>query len=257
MFYHNTFKQGLRERRPQFGLWLSLAESYTAEVCATAGFDWLLLDGEHAPNDVRSLLAQMQAVSGYPVTPVVRVVEGTSTWIKQLLDVGARNLLVPMVETPDQARELVAATRYPPIGTRGVGGGAIRAARWGARPSYLHEADEEVCLVLQVESALAMQNLDAICAIEGVDGIFIGPADLAASVGHRGNPGHPHIQALTETGLKTIVTSGKAAGIIATDPALVESYLSLGATFVAVGVDVMLLAQGARNLSARFVKPQI
>ncbi len=247
----SAFRQALAERA-QIGLWLSLAEPYTAEICATAGFDWLLLDGEHAPNDVRSLLAQLQAVAPYGAHPVVRAVEGSTALIKQLLDIGAQNLLVPMVDTAEQARAAVAATRYPPEGVRGVGAAIARASRWNARPDYLDRANDEVCLLVQAETAAALRNLAAICAVDGVDGVFIGPADLAASMGHRGRPGHPEVQAAIEQGIATIVASGKAAGILTADTALARRYLALGARFVAVGVDVSLLAQATRGLAQSF-----
>ena len=249
---NNPFKQALAARRPQIGLWLSLAHPYAAEVCATAGFQWLLIDGEHAPNDVRSTLAHLQAVAPYPGQRVVRAVTGDTALIKQLLDIGVRNLLVPMVDTPSQARALVAATRYPPEGVRGVGAGAARAARWGARRGYVDLANGEICLLVQAETRTAMDNLEAICAVDGVDGVFIGPADLAASMGHRGNPGHPEVQAAIEGAIRTIVASGKAAGTLTGDASLARRYLELGATFVAVGIEVTLMVQAARKLAGDF-----
>lgn len=248
----NPFKAALAAGQPQIGLWLSLAEAYTAEICATAGFDWLLVDGEHAPNDLRGILAQLQAVAPYRAQPVVRAVEGSTALVKQLLDIGACNLLVPMVDTAEQARAMVAATRYPPEGVRGVGSAIARASRWNTRARYLDEANAEVCLLVQAETATALRNLEAICAVDGVDGVFIGPADLAASMGHRGNPGHPEVQAAIENGIATIVASGKAAGILTGDAALARRYLALGARFVAVGVDVSLLAQATRQLATDF-----
>ncbi len=252
MTTRNPFKAALARRQPQVGLWLSLAQAYPAELCASAGFQWLLVDGEHAPNDVRSLLAQLQAVAAYPSYPVVRSVNGDTHLIKQLLDIGAQTLLVPMVDTAEQAAALVSAMRYPPAGVRGVGAAIARASHWGARRDYLQVADDEVCLLVQAESARALANLGAICAVDGVDGVFIGPADLAASMGHRGNPGHPEVQSAIDQAIATIVASGKAAGTLTGDLALARRYLGLGATFVAVGVDVMLLAQATRSLAAEF-----
>lgn len=248
----HSFKQALAAGQPQVGLWLSLAHPYAAEACATAGFQWLLIDGEHAPNDVRSTLAQLQAVAAYPGQPVVRAVTGDTALIKQLLDIGVQNLLVPMVDTPAQAQALVAATRYPPHGVRGVGAAVARASRWGARTAYLDEANDDICLLVQAESATALDNLQAICAVDGVDGVFIGPADLAASLGHRGNPGHPDVQAAIEHAIRTIVASGKAAGTLTGDAALARRYLALGATFVAVGIDITLMVQSARRLATGF-----
>ncbi|MFS2035118.1 4-hydroxy-2-oxoheptanedioate aldolase [Polaromonas sp. CT11-55] len=250
---NNSFKTALAARRPQVGLWLSMADPYLAEVSATAGFDWLLIDGEHAPNDVRSTLAALQAVAPYRAQPVVRAVAGEVPLVKQLLDIGAHNLLIPMVDTAEQARAMVSATRYPPLGIRGVGSAVGRASRWSARTDYLDAADDEVCLLVQAETVTALGNLEVICAVEGVDGVFIGPADLAASMGHRGKPGHPEVQAAIEGAMKTIIASGKAAGTLTSDPALARRYLALGCTFVAVGVDVLVYANAARRLASDLV----
>jgi 4-hydroxy-2-oxoheptanedioate aldolase len=248
----NQFKLALQQQRAQIGLWLGLANPYSAELCAGAGFDWLLLDGEHAPNDLRSLLAQLQAVAPYPAHPVVRPPEGDTALIKQILDLGAQTLLVPMVETPEQAARLVAATRYPPQGVRGVGSALARASRWNSVPGYLDEADAQMCLLVQVESRTGLDNLEAIARVDGVDGIFIGPADLSASLGHRGDPGHPEVRRAIDDAVAAIVASGKAAGILWSDERLARHYLDLGCTFVAVGLDTSLLAQATRTLAQRF-----
>lgn len=248
----NSFKAALRRGDKLIGLWLSMAQPYSAEICATAGFHWLLIDGEHAPNDVRSILAQLQAVAPHASHPVARAVNGDPALIKQLLDIGVMNLLVPMVDTPEQAAALVAATRYPPQGIRGVGAAVARASRWDARRDYLETANDDCCLLVQAETVAALGNLERICAVDGVDGVFIGPADLAASMGHLGRPGHPQVQAAIETAIKTIVASGKAAGTLTVDTALAQRYLELGASFVAVGIDVTLLAQGTRQLAREF-----
>ncbi|MBS0294136.1 MAG: HpcH/HpaI aldolase/citrate lyase family protein [Proteobacteria bacterium] len=244
---HNPFKTALAARQPRIGLWLSMADPYLAETAATCGYDWLLIDNEHAPNDLRSTLAALQAVAAHPTQPVVRVVEGSTALIKQMLDIGAKTLLVPMVDTAGQARAIVAATQYPPRGVRGVGSATGRASQWSSRADYLSVADDEVCLLVQAETTTALANLAAICAVEGVHGVFIGPADLAASMGHRGNPGHPDVQAAIESAMRTIVASGKAAGTLTSDPALARRYLDLGCTFVAVGVDLLLFTQAARR----------
>jgi 4-hydroxy-2-oxoheptanedioate aldolase len=248
----NPFKTALTQGHPQIGLWLSMADPYLAEVSATAGFDWLLIDGEHAPNDLRSTLAALQAVAPYRSQPVVRVVAGEVAMIKQLLDIGAQNLLIPMIDTAEQARMMVSATRYPPQGIRGVGSAVGRASRWSARTDYLDAADGEVCLLIQAETVTALQHLEDICAVSGIDGVFIGPADLAASMGHRGKPGHPEVQAAIEKAILTIVASGKAAGTLTSDPVLARRYLSLGCTFVATGVDILLYANAARRLAVDF-----
>ncbi len=248
----NTFKQALRAGQPQIGLWVSLAEAYVSELLAGAGFDWLLLDGEHGPNDVRSILSQLQAVAPYPVAPIVRPVIGETALIKQYLDLGAQTLLIPMVETPEQAAQLVRACRYPPEGVRGVGAAVARASRWNLYPDYLHKADDEICLLVQVETASAAARLKEIAAVPGVDGVFFGPADLSASMGHRGNPGHPEVQKVIEQGIATVRAAGKAAGILTVDTTLARRYLELGALFVAVGVDTTLLARASRELAAAF-----
>ena len=250
----NPFKAALANGQRQIGFWLSMADAYLAEVSATAGFEWLLIDAEHAPNDVRSILAQLQAVAPYSAEAVVRPVNGDPALLKRLLDIGARNLLVPMIDTADQARACVAAVRYPPHGIRGVGSAVGRASRWSSRTDYLDIADSEICLLVQAETVTALDNLEAICAVEGVDGVFIGPADLAASMGHRGKPGDPEVQNAIEAAMRTIIASGKAAGTLTSDPVLARRYLELGCTFVATGVDILTFANAARKLAREFIE---
>ncbi|HEV8020471.1 MAG TPA: 4-hydroxy-2-oxoheptanedioate aldolase [Candidatus Lustribacter sp.] len=248
----NPFKRALRDGRTQIGMWLALANPYTAEICATAGFDWLLIDGEHAPNDVRSILAQLQVLAAYPASPVVRAVTGDSVLIKQLLDIGAQTLLIPMVESAEQARELVAAVRYPPRGIRGIGASISRVSRWMAIPDYLVDGENEICLLVQVESKKGIDNLAAIAGVEGIDGVFLGPSDLAASYGHRGNPGHPEVVAAIEGAIATIIAAGNVPGLLTPDETLARRYLELGATFVAVGTEATLLANATRALAKSF-----
>lgn len=248
----NLFKQALREGRAQIGLWLGLADPYVAELLASTGFDWLLVDAEHGPNDVRQVLSQLQAVAPYPVQPVVRPVQGDVALIKQYLDIGAQTLLVPMVETAEQAARVVAATRYPPRGIRGVGSALARASRWNQVEGYLHRADEELCVLVQVESAAALQHLDAIAAVEGVDGVFFGPSDLSASMGYIGKPSEPVVQQAIADGIAAVRRAGKAAGILSADPQMARQYLDMGALFVAVGVDTTLLVRAARELARSF-----
>lgn len=248
----NTFKQRLKSGEPQIGLWLGLANSYCAELAANAGFDWLLIDGEHAPNDLRALLSQLQAVAPYASQPIIRPVIGDTALIKQVLDIGAQTLLVPMVETAEQAQELVRAIHYPPQGIRGVGSALARASRWNTIPGYLDHADEQMCLLVQIENRDGLANLDAIANVEGVDGVFIGPADLSASMGHRGNPGHPEVQAAIEDAIVRIQKAGKAAGILSADETLARRYIELGAAFVAVGVDTTVLMRGLQTLANKF-----
>jgi 4-hydroxy-2-oxoheptanedioate aldolase len=249
----NPFKAALAAGKPRIGFWLSMADAYLAEVSATAGFHWLLIDNEHAPNDLRTTLAQLQAVAPYGAEPVVRPVSADTATIKRLLDIGARTLLVPMIDTADAARAVVSAVRYPPMGIRGVGSAVGRASRWSARTDYLEVADSEVCVLVQAESVTALANLEAICDVEGVDGVFIGPADLAASMGHRGKPNDPEVREAIDHAIRTIVASGKAAGTLTSDPVLARHYLELGCTFVATGVDILMFAQAARRLAREFI----
>jgi 4-hydroxy-2-oxoheptanedioate aldolase len=246
----NTFKHALQNRRAQIGLWVSMANSFSTEICAGAGFDWLLIDGEHSPNDLRSIMVQLQTIAAYPSHAVARIPAGEAALIKQYLDLGVETLLVPMVDTPEQARALVQACRYPPDGIRGMAG--ARASRWGRYPNYAKEANAQICLLVQAETRLALSNLDAIVAIEGVDGVFIGPADLSASMGHVGNPGHPEVQGAIEDAITRVSRAGKAAGILTADTTLARHYLDLGATFVAVGLDTQILVRGTASLVAQF-----
>ncbi|WP_342309789.1 4-hydroxy-2-oxoheptanedioate aldolase [Pseudomonas fluorescens] len=248
----NRFKQRLCSGETQIGLWLGLADAYCAELAANAGFDWLLIDGEHAPNDLRGMLGQLQAIAPYASQAIIRPVVGDSALIKQLLDIGAQTLLVPMVESADQARELVRAMHYPPQGIRGVGSALARASRWNSIPGYLDQADAQMCLLVQIENLEGLANLDAIAQVDGVDGVFIGPADLSASMGYRGNPGHPAVQAAIEDSIARVRQAGKAAGILSADPTLARRYIELGAAFVAVGVDTTVLMRGLQSLAATF-----
>jgi 4-hydroxy-2-oxoheptanedioate aldolase len=252
----NTFKAALRRGEAQIGVWAALADPYAAELLATAGFDWLLIDGEHAPNDVRSALVQLQAVAPYSVSPIVRPVEGSNAVIKQYLDIGALTLLVPMVHTAAQAEQVVAATRYGPRGVRGLGSALTRASRWNGVEGYVEHADQEICVLVQVESREGIANVAAIAATEGVDGVFFGPADLSASMGHLGQASHPEVLKALDDGIAAVLGAGKAPGILATDPARARAYLAAGVLFVAVGFDTTILARGARALAADFGRKQ-
>jgi 4-hydroxy-2-oxoheptanedioate aldolase len=253
----NTFKAALRLNEPQIGLWLALAWPYSAEICAGAGFDWLLIDGEHAPNDLRSILGQLQALAAYPVHAVVRPPVGEIHLIKQLLDIGAQSLLIPLVESAEQARRLVSAVTYPPRGIRGVGSAIARASRWNGIPGYLENPEAQICLLLQLETVEGLRHLDEIAAVDGVDGVFIGPSDLSASMGHRGNPAHPEVQAVILNAIMRVRAAGKAAGVLANDEKLARHYISAGSSFVAVGADTTLLARGSRELAARYKQERI
>jgi 4-hydroxy-2-oxoheptanedioate aldolase len=236
---------------PVTGMWVASGSPVCAEICAGAGFDWLLIDSEHAPNDLRSILAQLQAVAPYPVTPVVRPPSGDAVVIKQLLDVGVEVLLIPMVESRAQARALVAATRYPPEGIRGVGSALARASRWNRVEGYLQRASETVSVLVQIESRAGLDAIADIAATGGVDGVFLGPADLAASLGHLGEQDHPEVVSEVEDAIKAITAAGKPAGVNAFPPDLADRYLSAGARFILVGADVTLLARGTEQLAAR------
>ncbi|MDI7864555.1 4-hydroxy-2-oxoheptanedioate aldolase [Rhizobiaceae bacterium n13] len=248
----NNFKAAIARGEKQIGLWLALASAYSAEIAGSAGFDWLLIDGEHAPNDLPLISAQIAALNASPSHPVVRVPIGETWIIKQVLDAGAQTILVPMVETAEHAQQLVRAMKYPPEGMRGVGAMLARASNFGRITDYLTTANDEVCLLLQAESRAAIDALDEIAAVDGVDGIFIGPSDLAADMGFLGRPTAPEVQSVIEDGLKRIIKSGKAAGILTGDPSLAQRYLELGASFVAVGTDVTLFTQATATLAARF-----
>jgi 4-hydroxy-2-oxoheptanedioate aldolase len=250
----NTFKAALIEKRQQIGLWLALASPYTAEILGDAGYDWLLIDGEHAPNDIPLMMAQLQALKGSPSHPIIRAPIGEAWLLKQILDIGAQTVLVPMVESGDQAKAMVRAVRYPPYGMRGVGAALARASAFNRIPDYLQTANEEICLLLQIESRAGLVALDDIATTDGVDGVFIGPADLAADMGHLGRPGDAEVQHAVEAALIRIQAHGKAAGILTADQALAKRYLELGATFVAIGNDVGLLANGASRQLSDFRK---
>ncbi len=252
----NRFKSALATGKPQYGLWLGLPETSAAQIAAGAGFDWLLIDGEHAPFDLRTIMAHLQAMAPYEVAPIVRAVEGSTALIKQLLDVGAQTLLIPMVDTAEQAKQLVKAVRYPPEGIRGLGTSLARAAEWNRIPGYLHKANAEICLIVQAETTEAMENLDAILAVEGVDGVFIGPSDLSASMGYPGDAGNPAVVTAIEKGLGKIRAAGKYAGLLCMDPGLVQTYVNAGANFVGVGVDTLILANGTRKLAQQFKSDQ-
>ncbi|MBS1209203.1 MAG: yfaU [Proteobacteria bacterium] len=246
----NTFKEAIKAGRTQLGLWLSCANAYTAEIAATSGYDWLLVDGEHGPNDVPTLLAQLQAVAPYPSHAVVRPVNKDPALIKQVLDIGAQTLLVPMVDTAQDARDLVSAMRYAPRGIRGVGAVVARAARWGRIADYSAAVEEQLCLLVQVESVRGLQNLDEIVQVEGVDGVFIGPADLSASMGHIDDADHPEVRGAIEKAIRHVRAKGKAAGILATNPVTAKHYMAQGANFVAIAVDTMLFTKAMSDALA-------
>lgn len=249
-----TFRDTLgAASRPLIGMWVCSGSPLVAEICAGAGLDWLLIDMEHSPNGLESTLAQLQAVSAYPGTAVVRVPIGDVVTIKQVLDLGAQNVLVPMISSADDARAAVAAVRYPPRGGRGVGSALARSGRWNRVDSYLENADDHVSLFVQIETTAGVDAAPEIAAVDGVDGVFVGPSDLAASLGLLGQQTHPDVEAAVLRTFEAVLSAGKPVGVNAFDPAIADRYLAAGASFVLVGADVALLARGSEGLTARFI----
>jgi 4-hydroxy-2-oxoheptanedioate aldolase len=251
----NPFKKAMREKRVQYGLWSSMLGPIPTELCAAAGFDWLLLDGEHSPNTPANLMQQSQIVAAYPGTHAIARIPMGHGWvgqamIKQVLDVGIQTILVPMVETADQARELVRCMRYPPQGIRGMAG--VRASGWGRNANYAKEANDQVCLLVQAETRTAIENLDAIAAVEGVDGVFIGPSDLSAAYDHVGDPWHPEMEKIIADAFKRIQAAGKAVGILTLDEPRAKQHVDMGALFIAVGTDTNLLLKSTNALVTAF-----
>lgn len=245
----NRFKERLLAGESQIGLWNSIPGSLVAEVLAGAGFDWIAIDTEHAPTDVPDTLSMLQAMAPYPVQALVRPAANDPVLIKRVLDLGAQTLVIPYVQTADEARAAVAAMRYAPRGVRGVAG-MTRASRFGAVRDYAVRAEDELCLIVQVETAEAVDRIEEIAGVDGVHGLFVGPADLSASMGLAGQLGHPQVVAKIEEAIRRIVATGKAAGILTVDRDFARQCIALGTTVTAVGVDLHLLLQGARSLAA-------
>lgn len=239
--------------RAQIGLWVCSGSPVAAEIVAGSGIDWVLLDAEHSPNGLESILAQLYAMSAYPSTPVVRPPYGDVVTIKQFLDIGVQNLLVPMVDSAEQAAEIVRAVRYPMNGVRGVGSALARSSRWNRIEGYLGRADSTISLTVQIESAAAVADVEHIVATEGVDAIFVGPADLAASMGLLGQQSHPEVVEGVLRSIRAGQAAGKPVGVNAFVPADAERYIEAGASFVAVGADVAILARQTEALAERFL----
>ncbi len=250
----NRLKLRLAAGETVFGSWLGMADPYAAEMAATCGFDWLLIDGEHAPNDLRSTMAQLAVIEPSSSLPVVRLRDDDPARIKQVLDAGAQSLMIPMIETAEQALRALRATRYPPEGIRGIGSSLARASRFSAIPDYLKTANDQICLILQVESRAGLSALDDILAIDGIDCVFIGPADLAADMGHLGNAGHPEVRAAVLDALAHIAASGKAAGMLSTEEGFIADCVQAGARFVGVGIDVVAYVGAMRTLARKYVR---
>lgn len=241
----NPFKAALRQGRRQIGLWCTLSSAFATEVVAGSGYDWLLLDTEHSPGDPLTVLPQLQVIAGYPsVAPLVRPAANDTVLIKRLLDAGAQSLLIPYVNTVAEAEAAVRATRYPPHGIRGVSA-LTRATRFGRVPGYFDKAAEEICLIVQIETQEALDNLEAIAAVPGVDALFIGPADLAASLGFGANQSHPDMRAQVIAAITRIKAAGKPAGLLTADATLQQQALAAGVDFLAIGVDAGILARAS------------
>lgn len=246
----NPFKTAIRNGETVIGCWLSLGDPLATEIAGTAGFDWLLIDGEHTPYDISRMRMQLMALEASDSHAAVRVPVGETWIIKQVLDAGAQTVLVPMVETAEQARQLVHDVRYPPTGGRGVGYSGARCSRFGAITDYGSTADAQICLLIQVENRAGIANLDEILAVDGIDGVFIGPADLSADMGHMGQLTHPEVQATIKDAIARIEAAGKAPGILATTPDFTQDALDWGARFVATGIDLLILAKSLRDVAA-------
>ena len=247
----NPFKLALAEGRVQTGIWQGLTSPEAVTICADAGFDWLLLDAEHSPNDLAMLRSQLVAMQASDTHAIVRPPLGETWMIKQVLDLGVQTVLVPMIDTAEQARDMVLACRYPPEGKRGVGSALARASNYGRRKGYLNSANEQICLLVQVETKLALENLDEILQVEGVDGVFIGPADLSSDMGFRGQPDAPEVRAAISDAITRIAAAGKAPGILLGDPAWLQQSVDEGALFLGVGNDVAMLVQASTALAAQ------
>jgi len=247
----NAFKRAIAGGRQQIGLWCTLSNPYLVELLAGSGFDWLLIDTEHSPTDVVGVLPQLQAAAAYPVSAVVRPASNDPVLIKRLLDLGAQTLLVPYVQNADEAAQAVRSARYAPAGIRGVSA-LTRATRFGRVAGYGTRCDDELCVLVQVETVEALEQIEAIAAVDGVDGVFVGPADLAASMGLIGQPGHPRVVAAVEDALRRIARAGKPSGVLTSDEQFARRCIEAGSTFTAVGVDAGLIARESAALAQRF-----
>jgi len=247
----NQYKAGLAEGKLQIGLWSTLCSPIVAEIIGDSGFDWILLDTEHSPNEVPDVVLQLQALATGKASPIVRPAWNNPVLIKRLLDSGAQSLLIPFVQNAEEAQLAVSATRYPPHGIRGVTS-IGRAARYGRVKNYLHEASDEIAVIVQIETGDALSQIEAIANVDGVDAVFIGPSDLSASLGHLGNAKHPDVQSALKTAIDKLQSLGKPAGILAFNPDDADRYIDWGYQFIAVGADLTLLAKGADSLAQRF-----
>ena len=251
-FRKNILKQLIQSEDISFGLWNGIPHSYAGEICAGAGFDWTLIDAEHAPFDLNSIIVQHQAMSNHNRKIILRPPSDDSVFIKQALDAGIDSFLIPMVETEEQAKKIVASTKYPPEGFRGIGSALSRAAQWKRIPDYFKHANDNVCLILQIESVKGMENIEAIANVKGVDAVFIGPADLAGSMGYLGQPMHDDVRNEVKRGLSIIKSCGKPAGTLAVREDIVKEYIDAGASFIGLGVDLVLLSKATSALAEKY-----
>lgn len=248
----NKFKQRLRSGDEMLGLWFGLANNIAAEMCAQSGFDWLLIDAEHSPLSDKDILSCLQAIAPYEINPIVRPVSGDKNVLKRLCDVGVQTFLVPMIDDAKQAAAVVSAVQYPPSGTRGLGTSMARAARWNMAPNYFERANDEMCVILQIETRAGLKNLKKIAKVDGVDAVFIGPSDLGATLGYPGQPSHPEVVNAVSAAIKDVRTCGKPAGVLAVTSELVDVYKAAGASFIGVGSDCGVLAKGVQRLYESF-----
>ena len=248
----NHFKAALAAGNPQFGLWLGIPDSSVAEMIAGAGFDWLVVDHEHGAFELRDVITHLQAMAPYDVAPIVRPVDDNPALLKKLCDIGAQSFIVPMIDTAEQAADVAAAVKYPPEGRRGLGTSMARAARWNTITDYVERANDEMCVIVQAETVTAMENLEGIASTDGIDGVFIGPSDLSASMGYINDASHPDVVDVVSNGLQVIRAAGKHAGLLCLDESKVSHFIDCGANFIGIGVDTLLIGNSARNLAAKF-----
>lgn len=248
-----TFAERLHESdRALVGMWVCSVSPVMAEIAAGSGLDWVMIDAEHSPQSLLDIQSQLQAMAAYPVTPVVRMPIGDATLLKQVLDLGPQNVIVPMVSTAEQAEEIVRATSYPPLGIRGVGSALARSARWGRVEDYLPNANNYVSVFVQIETVEGAKNAAKIAAVEGIDGIFVGPSDLAASMGLIGQQTHPDVVRAVKDVFETVRAAHKPVGVNAFDPEFAQKYMDWGATFVLATSDVTLVARGSEALAESY-----
>ncbi|MEM9935779.1 MAG: HpcH/HpaI aldolase/citrate lyase family protein [Bacteroidota bacterium] len=249
----NPLKQSLQKGGKCYGIWHGIPHTYAAEICAGSTFDWVCIDGEHAPFTPDQILHHLQAIEPHKATSVVRVPSDEASMIKRVLDFGAQNIVVPMVESAEQAERIVKSMKYPPKGFRGVGGGIARAAQWNRRENYLEQANDQICSILQIESVKGVEVLDDILKIKEVDVLFMGPADLAASMGYLGNASHKEVVATTVNCIKKIVNAGKIAGFLSTYPESIKAYTEAGSCMIGVAVDTDILKEGTEELARKYM----